>query len=217
MHWWSASTPHGSTPAATTKTVAMAPPRANRDLRLAAPQQILARERVQLDEAWAGDVVGVHDRGSLRIGDTLCTGKAVRFQGIPRFSPEHFAIARTTDVSRTKQFRKGVITDNGNDILGDGGEHRQGRELGADLLKQTRLQLADGLLQVGCRVRAGDVLPGQVVDGGEMVDLGDIASQGRASATQSQIGPEGRQRWNLVARIRQRIARVPDQPSSASV
>src|SRR5690606_1217059 len=45
--------------------------RANRELRLAAPQQLLARERVQLDEAWAGDVVGVHDRGSLRIGDTL--------------------------------------------------------------------------------------------------------------------------------------------------
>jgi peptide chain release factor 3 len=82
--------------------------RANRDMRLAAPQQILARERVQLDEAWAGDVVGVHDRGSLRIGDTLSADGDISFADIPRFSPEIFARISVPDPLRRKHLDTGL-------------------------------------------------------------------------------------------------------------
>jgi len=82
--------------------------RANRELRLAAPQQLLARERVQLDEAWAGDVVGVHDRGSLRIGDTLSGNGDLTFADIPRFSPEIFARVSVPDPLRRKHLDTGL-------------------------------------------------------------------------------------------------------------
>jgi peptide chain release factor 3 len=65
--------------------------RSGRNVRLAAPQQFMARERTAVEEAWPGDVVGIHDRGSLRIGDTLTDRGGVEFPDIPRFSPEHFA------------------------------------------------------------------------------------------------------------------------------
>ena len=58
---------------------------------LAAPTQFMARERTLIDEAWPGDVIGIHDRGNLRIGDTLSADGDLEFAGIPRFSPEHFA------------------------------------------------------------------------------------------------------------------------------
>src|SRR5690606_9197769 len=79
--------------------------RTGKNVRLAAPQQFLARERSFVETAWPGDVVGVHDRGSLRIGDTLVEdgaprtedGKPLAFSGIPRFAPEHFARITTKD------------------------------------------------------------------------------------------------------------------------
>ncbi|MFW5947604.1 MAG: peptide chain release factor 3, partial [Gemmatimonadota bacterium] len=64
-------------------------------VRLAQPQQFMARTRHAVEQAWPGDVIGLHDRGQLRIGDTLSTNGQVRFGGIPRFSPEHFARIRT--------------------------------------------------------------------------------------------------------------------------
>jgi peptide chain release factor 3 len=82
--------------------------RAGRDIRLAAPQQFMARERVHVEEAWAGDVVGIHDRGSLRIGDTLSADGALEFGGIPRFSPEHFARISVPDPLRRKHLDEGL-------------------------------------------------------------------------------------------------------------
>jgi peptide chain release factor 3 len=82
--------------------------RSGATLRLAQPQQFLARERSAVEEAWAGDVIGVHDRGSLRIGDTLSSNGAIRFGGIPRFSPEHFARIRVADPLRRKQLDTGL-------------------------------------------------------------------------------------------------------------
>src|SRR6266576_2064363 len=73
-------------------------------IRLASPQQFLARERTAVEEAWPGDVIGVLDRGNLRIGDTLVTGDAdLEFKGIPRFAPEHFARIILTDPMKRKQ------------------------------------------------------------------------------------------------------------------
>ena len=82
--------------------------RTGRMLRLSAPQQFLARERVSIEEAWPGDVIGVMDRGGLRIGDTLSAGGDLEFQDIPRFPPEHFARAFPADPLRRKQLDAGL-------------------------------------------------------------------------------------------------------------
>jgi peptide chain release factor 3 len=82
--------------------------RSGRNVRLAAPQQFMARERTAVEEAWPGDVVGIHDRGSLRIGDTLTDRGGVEFPDIPRFSPEHFARITVPDPLRRKHLDKGL-------------------------------------------------------------------------------------------------------------
>ncbi|HEX6042010.1 MAG TPA: peptide chain release factor 3, partial [Longimicrobium sp.] len=70
--------------------------------------QFLARERTLIDEAWPGDVIGIHDRGNLRIGDTLSADGDLEFAGIPRFSPEHFARILITDPLKRKQLDTGL-------------------------------------------------------------------------------------------------------------
>jgi peptide chain release factor 3 len=82
--------------------------RTGKPIRLAAPTQFMARERTHIEEAWAGDVVGIHDRGNLRIGDTLSANGELEFQGIPRFSPEHFARILIGDPMRRKQLDTGL-------------------------------------------------------------------------------------------------------------
>ena len=82
--------------------------RSGETVRLAQPQQFLARERQAVEEAWPGDVIGIHDRGSLRIGDTLSSNGDLAFRGIPRFSPEHFARVFTGDPLRRKQLDTGL-------------------------------------------------------------------------------------------------------------
>jgi peptide chain release factor 3 len=82
--------------------------RSGKPIRLAAPTQFLARERTLIDEAWPGDVIGIHDRGNLRIGDTLSADGDLEFAGIPRFSPEHFARIRIGDPLRRKQLDTGL-------------------------------------------------------------------------------------------------------------
>lgn len=82
--------------------------RLGRDLRLANPQQFLAQERSAVEEAYAGDILGLFDPGHFRIGDTLCTGEPFEFGGIPSFSPEHFARVRIKDALKRKQLAKGL-------------------------------------------------------------------------------------------------------------
>jgi peptide chain release factor 3 len=82
--------------------------RTGKQLRLSAPTQFLARDRTIIEEAWAGDVIGIHDRGTLRIGDTLSADGDLEFSGIPRFSPEHFARIRISDPLRRKQLDTGL-------------------------------------------------------------------------------------------------------------
>ena len=78
-------------------------------MRLSQPQQIMADERKILDEAYAGDIIGVFDPGIFSIGDTLCMPKEnFRYEGIPTFAPEHFARVRQVDTMKRKQFVKGV-------------------------------------------------------------------------------------------------------------
>jgi peptide chain release factor 3 len=82
--------------------------RSGKPMRLSAPTQFLARDRTIVEEAWPGDVIGIHDRGSLRIGDTLSADGDLEFRGIPRFSPEHFARIRIGDPLRRKQLDTGL-------------------------------------------------------------------------------------------------------------
>ena len=78
-------------------------------VRLAQPQQFLAEEREIVEEAYAGDIIGVFDPGMFRIGDTLCSpSNKFKFDGIPVFAPEHFARVRTVDTMKRKQFIKGM-------------------------------------------------------------------------------------------------------------
>ncbi|HEY1967604.1 MAG TPA: peptide chain release factor 3, partial [Pseudonocardia sp.] len=71
-------------------------------------QSLFGRERHSVETAYPGDIVGLVNAAALRPGDTLYAGPAVNFPAIPSFAPEHFAVARVTDMSKTKQFRKGV-------------------------------------------------------------------------------------------------------------
>ena len=89
--------------------------RTGQPMRLSSPQQFLARERVAIEVAWPGDVIGVTDRGRLRIGDTLAMRADLEFVGIPRFPPEHFARVVPSDPLRRKQFDTGLrqLTDEG--------------------------------------------------------------------------------------------------------
>lgn len=80
-----------------------------RKVKLSQPQQIMADERKMVEEAYAGDIIGVFDPGIFSIGDTLClSNKKFEFEGIPTFAPEHFARVRQVDTMKRKQFMKGV-------------------------------------------------------------------------------------------------------------
>lgn len=81
----------------------------NKKLRLSQPQQLMAQERKMVEEAYAGDIIGVFDPGIFSIGDTLCAGSdKFEFEGIPTFAPEHFARVRQMDTMKRKQFVKGI-------------------------------------------------------------------------------------------------------------
>ena len=78
-------------------------------IKLSRPQQLMAAEREIIEEAYAGDIIGVFDPGVFSIGDTLCApGKKFRFDPIPTFSPEHFCRVRPKDTLKRKQFIKGT-------------------------------------------------------------------------------------------------------------
>lgn len=80
-----------------------------RKLRLSQPQQLMAQEREIIDEAYAGDIIGVFDPGIFSIGDTICVpGKSFHFAGIPTFAPEHFSRVSPKDTMKRKQFIKGT-------------------------------------------------------------------------------------------------------------
>jgi peptide chain release factor 3 len=84
--------------------------RTKKKVRLAQSQQFMAQERTIVEEAYAGDIIGVFDPGTFKIGDTLCGGSRLfRFEGIPMFPAEHFAEVTAKDASKRKQFSKGIL------------------------------------------------------------------------------------------------------------
>jgi len=81
----------------------------DKKMRLLQPQQMMAESRHVVDEAYAGDIIGVFDPGIFSIGDTICTpGNRFAFEGIPTFAPERFARVRQIDTMKRKQFVKGI-------------------------------------------------------------------------------------------------------------
>ena len=81
----------------------------DKKMRLSQPQQLMAESREMVEEAFAGDIIGVFDPGVFSIGDTICSGnQKFRFEGIPTFAPEHFALVQQVDTMKRKQFVKGI-------------------------------------------------------------------------------------------------------------
>jgi peptide chain release factor 3 len=77
-------------------------------LRLAKPHTFMAQERSIVEEAFPGDIVGLYDPGKLRIGDTLSGAHPIKFDGIPRFAPEHFARMVLKDPLKRKALDAGL-------------------------------------------------------------------------------------------------------------
>ena len=82
--------------------------RLNREVRMTRPHRLFARDRETIDRAYPGDVIGFVNPGLFQIGDGVSSGDPVEFPPIPRFAPEHFATLRAKEVTRQKQFQKGL-------------------------------------------------------------------------------------------------------------
>ncbi|MFK7872428.1 MAG: peptide chain release factor 3 [Oligoflexales bacterium] len=82
--------------------------REGRSMRLGRPTHFLAQDRSLVDEAYAGDIVGIHDPGLFRIGDSLSEGETITYTGIPVFAPEHFVRVELEDPLKSKQLHKAL-------------------------------------------------------------------------------------------------------------
>ena len=79
-----------------------------KNMQVKQPQQFMADEREAVEKAYPGDIIGLFDTGVFRLGDTLCDGKKIRYEGIPVFAPEHFERVSALDSMKRKQFVKGI-------------------------------------------------------------------------------------------------------------
>ncbi|GAB1264557.1 peptide chain release factor 3 [Aurantivibrio infirmus] len=82
--------------------------RVNKDIKIADAVTFLAGDRSQVEEAISGDVIGLHNHGTIQIGDTFTEGENLKFTGIPHFAPELFRRIRLSDPLKTKQLQKGL-------------------------------------------------------------------------------------------------------------
>ncbi len=82
--------------------------RLNQKMRFSAPTAFMAQKKETVDEAYAGDIVGLPDTGNFKIGDTLTAGETIHFKGLPSFSPEMFKYIENADPMKQKQLDKGV-------------------------------------------------------------------------------------------------------------
>ncbi len=89
--------------------------RLNRDVQIANALTFMAGEREHTEEAWPGDIIGLHNHGTIQIGDTFTQGEDLKFTGIPHFAPEIFRRARLRDPLRMKALLKGLqqLTEEG--------------------------------------------------------------------------------------------------------
>lgn len=82
--------------------------RQNKMMRFSSPTAFMAQKKEILDEAYAGDIVGLPDTGNFKIGDSLTSGENLHFKGLPSFSPEMFKYIENADPMKSKQLQKGI-------------------------------------------------------------------------------------------------------------
>ncbi|WP_445385515.1 peptide chain release factor 3 [Robiginitalea sp. IMCC44478] len=82
--------------------------RLGKSLKFSSPNAFFAEKKEIVDESFPGDIVGLHDTGNFKIGDTLTEGEELHYKGIPSFSPEHFRYINNADPMKSKQLAKGI-------------------------------------------------------------------------------------------------------------
>lgn len=82
--------------------------RFNRMMKFSSPTAFMAQKKEIMDEAYAGDIVGLPDNGNFKIGDTLTSGEQLHFKGLPSFSPEMFKYIENADPMKSKQLQRGI-------------------------------------------------------------------------------------------------------------
>ncbi|PQJ31953.1 peptide chain release factor 3 [Nonlabens arenilitoris] len=82
--------------------------RLDKNLKFSSPNAFFAEKKEIVDESFPGDIVGLHDTGNFKIGDTLTSGETLHYKGIPSFSPEHFRYINNSDPMKSKQLAKGI-------------------------------------------------------------------------------------------------------------
>ncbi len=83
--------------------------RLNKDITLANATIFMAQDRANVEEAWPGDIIGLHNHGTIKIGDTFTPKEPLKFTGIPNFAPEHFRRVLLKNPLKMKQLQKGLI------------------------------------------------------------------------------------------------------------
>ena len=82
--------------------------RLGKSLKFSSPNAFFAEKKAIIDQSFPGDIVGLHDTGNFKIGDTLTEGEELHYKGIPSFSPEHFRYINNADPMKAKQLAKGI-------------------------------------------------------------------------------------------------------------
>ena len=82
--------------------------RNNKKVKFSSPNAFFAERKEIVDISYPGDIVGLHDTGNFKIGDSLTSGEQIHFKGIPSFSPEHFRYINNVDPMKSKQLNKGI-------------------------------------------------------------------------------------------------------------
>jgi len=82
--------------------------RNNKKMKFSSPNAFFAEKKRIVDTSYPGDIVGLHDTGNFKIGDTLTQGEIMQYKGIPSFSPEHFKYINNADPMKSKQLAKGI-------------------------------------------------------------------------------------------------------------
>jgi peptide chain release factor 3 len=83
--------------------------RLEKDINLANATIFMAQDRTNVDEAFPGDIIGIHNHGTIQIGDTFTEKEPLQFTGIPNFAPEHFRRVRLKNPLKAKQLQKGLV------------------------------------------------------------------------------------------------------------
>jgi peptide chain release factor 3 len=82
--------------------------RNKKKLKFSSPNAFFAEKKEVVDVSFPGDIIGLHDTGNFKIGDTLSSGEEIHYKGIPSFSPEHFRFINNADPMKAKQLNKGI-------------------------------------------------------------------------------------------------------------